>query len=186
MWGSPSGVRDIRKQTESRSLVILRQSFVRLVDALRYFSGTLQIGVRSSYMNNLTQSDPHSVLSGWKEIAKHLGKGVRTVQRYEHDLGLPVRRPAGHSSGSVVALKSELEAWVYARPVRAASRSIPLPLKTGPTGLRELTQNLKKMRELRSEMLALRSDLQSSLTRLQANIPVPQKWTNTGGGHTAS
>ncbi len=31
------------------------------------------------------------VLNSWKEIACYLGRGVRTVQRYERDLGLPVR-----------------------------------------------------------------------------------------------
>ncbi len=29
-------------------------------------------------------------LNGWKEIAAHFGKGVRTVQRWEKALGLPV------------------------------------------------------------------------------------------------
>jgi hypothetical protein len=125
-------------------------------------------------MDNLTQSELHPVLSGWKEIATHIGKGVRTVQRYEHDFGLPVRRPAGHSSGSVVAMKSELEAWVYATPVRCAFQS--MPRKAVPTGLGELARNLKKMRELRNEMRVLRSGLQSSLATLRANIPVPERW----------
>ena len=30
-------------------------------------------------------------LNGWKEIANHLGKAVRTAQRWEQDLDLPVR-----------------------------------------------------------------------------------------------
>jgi len=45
--------------------------------------------------------EPPQILSGWKEIANYLGKGVRTVQRYERYMGLPVRRPAGKPSGSV-------------------------------------------------------------------------------------
>ena len=36
-----------------------------------------------------------AVLSSWKDIAKYMGKGVRTVQRWERHLGLPVRRPNG-------------------------------------------------------------------------------------------
>src|SRR5215470_14511393 len=68
------------------------------------------------------RSNPASpqVLSGWKEIASYLGKGVRTVQRYEIELSLPVRRPAGKSYGSVVATKAELDAWVGASPIREA------------------------------------------------------------------
>jgi hypothetical protein len=38
--------------------------------------------------------------------------GVRTVQRHERKLGLPVRRLAGKPTGPVMALQSELEDWV--------------------------------------------------------------------------
>ena len=38
------------------------------------------------------------VFSGWKEIANYMGKGVRTVQRYERDMQLPIHRPGGRSS----------------------------------------------------------------------------------------
>jgi len=51
------------------------------------------------------------ILSGWKEIANYLGKGVRTVQRYEREMGLPIYRPAGKSSAAVVATRTELEEW---------------------------------------------------------------------------
>lgn len=39
------------------------------------------------------------ILSGWKEIANYLRKGVRTVQRYERELGLPIRRPFQETCG---------------------------------------------------------------------------------------
>ena len=51
------------------------------------------------------------ILNGWKEIANHLGRGVRTVQRWEQ-LGLPVRRPKGTDRSAVLALSEELDAWV--------------------------------------------------------------------------
>jgi hypothetical protein len=50
---------------------------------------------------------------GWKDIAKYLGCGVRTVQRWEK-LGLPVRRPTGIRS-AVVAITEEIDAWVKRR-----------------------------------------------------------------------
>lgn len=51
-------------------------------------------------------------LNSWKEIAAYLGKGVRTVQRWETHLGLPVRR-LGREGGEIVyALKSEIDAWI--------------------------------------------------------------------------
>src|SRR5947208_2320338 len=52
------------------------------------------------------------VLTSWKEIAEYLGKGVRTVQRWEIELGLPVRRPLGSDKHVIVALTAELEQWV--------------------------------------------------------------------------
>lgn len=52
------------------------------------------------------------IMSGWKEIANYLGRGVRTVQRYEREMGLPVHRPAGQASAAVVAMKTELDDWV--------------------------------------------------------------------------
>jgi len=58
------------------------------------------------------------IFSGWTEIANYLGKGVRTVQRYERELGLPIHRPAGKSAGSVIATKAELDRWVTAGSIR--------------------------------------------------------------------
>jgi len=52
------------------------------------------------------------VLSSWKEIASYLGKGVRTVQRWEHQLAMPVHRPAGADKGVVLAYPEELDAWI--------------------------------------------------------------------------
>ncbi len=51
-------------------------------------------------------------LNSWKEIAAYLGKGVRTVQRWEAQMGLPIRR-LGREGGEIIyALKSEIDAWI--------------------------------------------------------------------------
>lgn len=56
------------------------------------------------------------VLTCWKEIACYMGKGVRTVQRWEREFGLPVRRPSGAASKSAVMARShELDAWLLDR-----------------------------------------------------------------------
>jgi hypothetical protein len=51
-------------------------------------------------------------LSTWKEIAQYLGRGVRTVQRWEERLGLPVRRFDGKPRSAVMAIADELDTWV--------------------------------------------------------------------------
>ena len=71
---------------------------------------------------------PSPILSGWKDIARYLGKGIRTVQRYELELGLPIRRPPGKWRASVIATTAELDAWVKAGSLRrsfALRRGVP-------------------------------------------------------------
>jgi Tol biopolymer transport system component len=50
-------------------------------------------------------------LESWKEIAAHLGKGVRTVERWERTEGLPVHRHSHEKASSVYAYKSEIDRW---------------------------------------------------------------------------
>jgi hypothetical protein len=55
---------------------------------------------------------PQGALNSWKEIAGYLGKSPRTVQRWERELGLPIRRILTPDGGAIVfALPTELEAW---------------------------------------------------------------------------
>lgn len=63
-----------------------------------------------------SQGSTGVVLNSWKEIASYLGRGVRTVQRYERELGLPVRRPHGRSRSAVIALSDELDLWLRHAP----------------------------------------------------------------------
>ena len=49
------------------------------------------------------------LLTCWKEIADYFGKGVRTVQRWEH-IGMPIHRPSGDRR-IVFADPAELKAW---------------------------------------------------------------------------
>jgi hypothetical protein len=56
--------------------------------------------------------DSQKILSGWKDIAKYTGKGVRTIQRWEKRFGLPVRRPSCEGRIAIIALPNEIDAWV--------------------------------------------------------------------------
>lgn len=118
-------------------------------------------------MNPGTGTSTH-ILSGWKDIANYLGKGVRTVQRYEGELRLPVRRPAGRAHGAVVATRAELDAWVAASPVREQLHKGTNPgAASSVAGIR---QNLHEMRILREQMRGLRSEMKHSVRLLQASI----------------
>jgi hypothetical protein len=56
--------------------------------------------------------DERRILNGWKEIASYLGRGVRTVQRWEVLYQMPVHRPAEKDRSAVVALAHELDQWI--------------------------------------------------------------------------
>lgn len=60
------------------------------------------------------------ILNGWKEIAAHLGSGVRTVQRWE-SLGLPIRRPKRQDRSAVVAFTEEVDHWLRSAETREES-----------------------------------------------------------------
>lgn len=64
---------------------------------------------------------PAGRLNSWKEIAVYLDRGVRTVQRWEKEEGLPVRRLRHGKQGSVYALQQELDAWWESRGDELAS-----------------------------------------------------------------
>ena len=71
------------------------------------------------------------ILNSWKEIANYLGRGVRTVQRWERDLGLPVHRPKGKDRSAVLAFPQELDNWLRQTPVRS-TELLPAPQVVKP------------------------------------------------------
>ncbi len=61
--------------------------------------------------------DSTSTLNSWKEIATFLNRGVRTVQRWERELGLPVHRVRKSEHSPVFAYARELKLWMQSTPV---------------------------------------------------------------------
>jgi hypothetical protein len=56
---------------------------------------------------------PAHVLNSWKEISAFLGRGVRTVQRWERLHKLPVYRVGQGQRSPVFAYTSELSLWLH-------------------------------------------------------------------------
>jgi hypothetical protein len=105
-------------------------------------------------------------LSGWKEIANYLRKSTRTVQRYERNFGLPVRRPAG---GSVLATRGELDAWVNANSIREADR-LATSVSDSAYPTREIRRGLAKIIRLREQMFELRREVTKSIQMLHQSL----------------
>jgi hypothetical protein len=60
----------------------------------------------------MVEATNRRILNGWKQISNHLDRGVRTAQRWEALLGMPVHRPALKDRSAVVAFSDELESWL--------------------------------------------------------------------------
>ncbi|MBS1859304.1 MAG: tetratricopeptide repeat protein [Acidobacteria bacterium] len=65
-------------------------------------------------------------LDSWKEIAGYMRRGIRTVQRWEREEGLPVHRLPHEKLGSVYAYKHEIDAW-FSRRGEEAKTAAPAP-----------------------------------------------------------
>jgi hypothetical protein len=108
-------------------------------------------------------------LAGWKDISTYLGKGVRTVQRYEREMGLPIRRPAGKSRAAVVATKAELDAWVEASPYRD-TLTLPRFVSNHQTVTASIKRGINEMHRLRDQMFDLRGEVKRTVSILQTCI----------------
>ena len=141
------------------------------------------VGLLCNLMNGATQETRMSavnskrvghleILTGWKEIANYLRKGVRSVQRYERELGLPIRRPAGKST--VFATKAEMDAWVDASPVRQELR-LSVRAVNDPAKWMRFKQQMEEMARLQQETSQLRSEVVASRKALSATTKLLRK-----------
>ena len=123
----------------------------------------------------MSVADESTVLSSWKDIARYLGKGVRTVQRWEQHLGLPVRRPAGASQKSAVLLhREDVDAWLATRFVPrtvAVDKTNRIP-EVSNSVRNELRQALKTAHELRDAHMALTQQIADSIRLLNERCSV--------------
>jgi hypothetical protein len=76
-------------------------------------------------------------MNGWKDIASELNRSVRTVQRWERELQLPVHRLPKVRKAPVFAFKDEIGAWqktLERKPVQQIIASIQRFLSLKPEG----------------------------------------------------
>jgi hypothetical protein len=105
---------------------------------------------RLSTNSNAPTGQSHSILNSWKEIARYLGRGVRTLQRWEQELQLPVHRiGSGRRAPAVV---SELKFWMVtsARTARGDREKMP-PDSSGRKREAQLTARLHQLAQAVAE-----------------------------------
>jgi hypothetical protein len=119
------------------------------------------------------QRAKHAVLTCWKDIAQYLGKGVRTVQRWERELALPVRRPNNCASkGPVTACTADLDNWLTTHwsersPATSYRKALPVPVHTSQENPLVATA-----RQLRNQNHLLVEELLKSIEDLRLTCSV--------------
>jgi hypothetical protein len=91
------------------------------------------------------------MLNSWKEIAAFLDRGVRTVQRWERDLRLPVHRIGKGRRSPVYATVGELKFWIATsgvdHPEIKANGPVLVPRNTTNNGETPLEMSHRLMAE---------------------------------------
>ena len=108
-----------------------------------------------------------SVFTSWKEIASYLGKGVRTVQRWEAQFGLPVQRPSARAKGIVRVTREELDQWLATRWSPRMENSEQAG--TFPAPLALVKEVMEAHHDLQQQNRALLMGLRQSLDQLEQN-----------------
>ena len=111
----------------------------------------------------LSVGESPAVLTCWREIAAYLGRGVRTAQRWETEFGLPVRRISQGVKSAVLAVPSEIDAWVQLQQFSSGQ------LDSVESGCTAMVQTVK---DLRAEIQKLRSENNGLRRQLVAGKPV--------------
>jgi|SRR5579884_590216 len=111
-------------------------------------------------------------LNSWNEIADYLNRGVRTVQRWEKEIALPVRRPHGKDHSKVFAIRSEIDEWLRSRPTKPPDRVLDhgaVAAKTETVPLSTL-QLLVESRRLRDELRRSTIEFLNAVATLRATV----------------
>lgn len=117
-------------------------------------------------------------LSSWKEIAAYLGKGVRTVQRWEQQFGLPVRRPNAKSH-VIFAIPTELDAWIKSHQHAPNNH----PVKAIATNQKQITQQHRLLQRLKTSYTRLEKNqqvLRRSVDRLLSTFQTRARSPRSG------
>jgi hypothetical protein len=132
------------------------------------------------------------MLNSWKEIASFLNRGIRTVQRWERELQLPVHRIGKGIRSPVFAFTAEIKLWLYANRAKLAAPEQPLEKR--PSGKAAQTPAQYRMKaswvrcqQLTEELTRLIREHQLHTLRLAQTLEnASLRWAEKGGTSSAS
>ena len=98
-----------------------------------------------------SEKSASELLNSWKEIAEYLERGVRTVQRWEHELQLPIHRIGKGKRSPVYTTIAEIRFWISAVEASRMQRPSPpqlIPLQPGNGKQAEVSRLLSNVHSL--------------------------------------
>ena len=95
------------------------------------------------------------MLNSWKEIAVFLDRGVRTVQRWERDLQLPVHRIGQGKRSPVYALVPEIRFWVATSNINGSELGAKRPVLVAPNREKARNSVIENSHRLMAQSLEL-------------------------------
>jgi hypothetical protein len=110
-------------------------------------------------------------LHTWKGIARYLDCGVRTVQRWEAQLPLPVRRADGKNRSHVVAMPSAIDEWLK-NTFSALRVNGPRPTAGDPLE-RKISRHIRRDPEI-SELVLRAKAIRRNIMELQRALSVAE------------
>jgi hypothetical protein len=117
------------------------------------------------------RNEKSGLLNSWKEVASYLGRGVRTVQRWEK-IGLPVRRVGNGSRAPVIANSSDIDRWMQ----QARGGGLVAPAMAEQIFCKgDLRESIEQSRMLREKLALLRSTQRSTVAELMSTISKLEK-----------
>jgi hypothetical protein len=114
------------------------------------------------------------ILNGWKQISNHIDRGVRTAQRWEALLGMPVHRPALRDRSAVVAFSDELESWLSRTSTEVRNECVATDDDRNERLLRAL-DNLSTALRQSCDLLSQMQGLQTQLRRSRKSRPLKSR-----------
>jgi hypothetical protein len=108
------------------------------------------------------------ILNGWKQISNHIDRGVRTAQRWEALLGMPVHRPALKDRSAVVAFSDELESWLARTSPDVRNKCVETDDQH--TDVNELNERLLRALDNMSTLVGQSCDLLSQVHVLKEQL----------------
>ena len=137
-------------------------------------------------------------LNSWKEISAYLDRGVRTVQRWERELALPIHRIGRGPKSPVHAFPSELQAWMLRigkehaeiiagpgrsnRPFTDGSIAASRVLVTRSSALvSQMVQSLWIQRRRAEDLMRVMEDVQRHMHKHLGHNALPSPTSGTNG-----